>query len=331
MMKKFITILVLISISLVVCAQQSGISKLEIEFRSDYSHNFGNSSSSGFDGKYLNFSLDGNITPNISYSLKQRLNKSISQSNLFSATDWATITYTTKKWQLSAGKQVVAIGGYEYDAAPIDLYFTSEFWNNIPCYQFGVSASYLIGDNDYVMFQLCESPFSSDNDARFGYNLLWKSDYEWYQTFTSLNLFQTAPSGYIGYIAIGNLFRFGRFTISLDVMERIQEGSLDGENISLMGDIKYHVNDKLTLLINGSYDFNNSEYDNDFCVLRGINIPRVSGGLEWFPLKNRDLRIHTLFNHNFGDSEGVIGVLIPNTSTINIGVTWKANLLNIKQ
>lgn len=330
-MKRFISILIISIFTLTSFAQESGISKLEIEFRSDFSHNFGYSSSTGFDGKYLNFSLDGNITPNISYSLKQRLNKSISQSNLFSATDWATITYTTKKWQLSAGKQVVAIGGYEYDAAPIDLYFASEFWNNIPCYQFGVSASYIIGDNDYVMFQLCESPFSNDNDARFGYNLLWKGDYDWYQTFSSLNLFQTAPNCYIGYIAIGNLFKFGKFTISIDIMERIQNGSIDGENMSFMGDIKYKVNDKLTLLVNGSHDFNNSEKDNDYCVLKGINISRLSGGLEWFPLKNNNVRVHALFNHNFGDKEGVIGVLTPKTSTINLGITWKANLLNIKK
>ena len=95
---------------------------------------------SGAKGDYLNLKLNGTIGSNFSYSWRQRFNKKINDSHFFDATDWVYLTYQTDAhWSLSAGKQVVLIGGYEYDAAPIDIFMASEYWNNIPCYQFGAS------------------------------------------------------------------------------------------------------------------------------------------------------------------------------------------------
>lgn len=57
--------------------------------------------------------------------MRHRLNKKNNDASFFDATDWLYLAYRKDNWELSAGKQVVAIGGYEYDAAPIDLYFCS--------------------------------------------------------------------------------------------------------------------------------------------------------------------------------------------------------------
>jgi hypothetical protein len=85
-------------------------------------------SNSGFRGKYLNVLLSGDIGKHWSYSYRQRLNKAHANQSFFDATDWIHLTYTLNKhWSFNAGKQVVGIGGYEYDRAPIDLYFCSEY------------------------------------------------------------------------------------------------------------------------------------------------------------------------------------------------------------
>ncbi len=53
--------------------------KLQAEVRLDYQHDWldGHTvkDNTGFEGKYINFRLDGNITDGLSYSWRQRLNK----------------------------------------------------------------------------------------------------------------------------------------------------------------------------------------------------------------------------------------------------------------
>ncbi|MDE5668105.1 MAG: porin, partial [Duncaniella sp.] len=43
---------------------------------------------SGFEGKYINIQADGNITDALSYSWRQRLNKTHKDASFFDATDW---------------------------------------------------------------------------------------------------------------------------------------------------------------------------------------------------------------------------------------------------
>ena len=68
---------------------------------------------SGFKGKFINIRMDGDLGHGVTYSYRQRLNKAHSDQSYFDATDWLKLTYTTGNWSLSAGKQVVGIGGYE--------------------------------------------------------------------------------------------------------------------------------------------------------------------------------------------------------------------------
>ena len=117
-------------------AQDNGL-RLQAETRIDYSGEQLKSDDykAGFYGRYLNVILSGTIGDKFSYAYRQRLNKAHADQSFFDATDWLYLNYApSSNWQFSAGKQVVAIGGYEYDRAPIDLYFCSEFWNNIACY-----------------------------------------------------------------------------------------------------------------------------------------------------------------------------------------------------
>ena len=81
---------------------------------------------SNFDGRYLMFMLDGNISPKFSYSLRYRMihpNHEGTWRGVFNATDWAQLTYRpTKNWEISAGKMLVFYGSYEFDKNPLDVY-----------------------------------------------------------------------------------------------------------------------------------------------------------------------------------------------------------------
>ena len=169
-MQKIICTLCLVISTLCVMAQESKVVNLQFETRMDYQREYldGDAvkSNSGFKGKYLNVILNGTINDHWSYSYRQRLNKAHADQSFFDATDWVHLTYKANdNWSFNAGKQVVGIGGYEYDRAPIDLYFCSEYWNNIHCYQMGVSTTYNNNKgNDSFLAQICESPFNFKNE-----------------------------------------------------------------------------------------------------------------------------------------------------------------------
>ncbi|MDE6630785.1 MAG: OprO/OprP family phosphate-selective porin, partial [Bacteroidales bacterium] len=98
---------------------------------------------SAFSGKYINFMLNGNISDKFSYHFRYRFNKITSFGEFFNAVDWAYLDYDINpNWRVSAGKQMVYIGGFEYDYAPIDVYFWSGANENITCYEMGVSGQY---------------------------------------------------------------------------------------------------------------------------------------------------------------------------------------------
>ena len=136
-------------------AQEGHVVSVALEARGDYQRDYVDGeavkSDCGFKGKFLNLRVDGDINEHFSYTFRHRLNKTTFNSEFFDATDWLQLEYRPDEhWSLSGGKQVVDIGGWEYDRAPIDLYFCSEFWNQIPCYQWGARVAYIFSDNDRI-------------------------------------------------------------------------------------------------------------------------------------------------------------------------------------
>lgn len=340
-MKRFLTISLLIS-SFCLYAQEGEILKLNFEVRADYQQEYLQGEkidpNSGFKGKYVNFALNGNITDNFTYAYRQRMIKPNKDASFFDCVDWATLTYNNRNWTISGGKQVVGIGGYEYDYAPIDIYFASEFWNNIACYQFGVSTSYTLDNGkDTFLLQFCESPFrktayNTEMKEMFAYNLMWTSTHGFFKSLYSVNMIEYLPGRFINYIVAGNQFSFRNVEIRLDVMNRsVCSDYSIGKDMSFIGEVFWSPLDRLTIFAKMSHDFNRTETTGDFCVLPGTEITRIGGGLEYYPLKNyRNIRLHLIGCYTFGETVPS-AVLRPEQTIIEAGLTWKVNLLNVKR
>ena len=312
---------------------------LQAETRIDYSGEFLKSDASngkaGFNGRYLNVILSGTIGDKFSYAYRQRLNKAHADQSFFDATDWIYLTYApSSNWQLSAGKQVVAIGGYEYDRAPIDLYFCSEFWNNIACYQFGVSAAYATNSgNDKILFQVCQSPFRANADNMYAYNLMWMGSHKWYQSIWSVNLVEHRHKEHIAYVALGNQFSFGGFRLQLDYMLRASSGDALFKDYSIMGEAAYNIADKVNLFGRVTYDINSTmdELPNDYCVMPNTELTRLGAGLEFYPLpkNNRSIRLHAVYSYTLGHNGNPNGVLQDGHSMFSVGLKWKIDIVSI--
>ncbi len=336
-MKKFLCTCLAVAAMGTASAQDSKWLNLQGEVRVDYQREYldGDAikSNSGFKGKYVNFMLSGQITDKFSYSYRQRLNKAHSDQSFFDATDWVYLTYQANKhWSFSGGKQVVGIGGYEYDRSPIDLYFCSEYWNNVPCYQFGVSASYATSSGrDKIQVQMCESPFNLENEDMYAYNLMWYGSHGWFNTIYSANAMEYRPGKFIYYLALGNEFQFGKVKWQLDFMNRATEGhAFFFKDCLVMSELSCPIGKHVSVFGKVTYDVNRTGEEGDRCVYTGSELTRVGGGVEYYPLSNgnRDIRFHANFCYSWGNNSNVSGTMLPKQSIVDLGVTWKVDILS---
>lgn len=337
-MKKIFCTLLFFACTLMLSAQENSLVDLKAEVRFDYQREYLDGSSvksnSGFKGKYLNVILNGTINEHFSYSYRQRLNKAHADQSFFDATDWIHLTYRLNdNWSFNAGKQVVGIGGYEYDRAPIDLYFCSEYWNNIACYQFGVSTTYKTNaGNDSFMAQFCESPFNFKNEDLYAYNLMWYGSHGWYNSIWSLNAQEYSSGKFIYYIALGNEFKLGDAKLQLDFMNRATDGhAFFFKDFSLMGELSYLINNKINVFGKITYDVNNTSKEGDYCVFPGTELTRIGAGVEYYPLKNgnRNLRFHLFACQAFGKNGNENGTMLPDQTIVDLGVKCKVDIIKL--
>ena len=332
------TLLALFCCQLAFSQQEAKLFNLGMETRLDYQREYIDEEAvkdnCGFKGKYLNIRIDGQLNDKFSYSYRQRLNKGHADASYFDATDWIYLKYqANNNWGFTAGKQVVAIGGYEYDRAPIDIYFASEYWNNIRCYALGVNAIYTFNEgNDQVQAQICESPFIQPGEDMYAYNLIWYGSHGWFNTIYSVNMIENAPGEFINYITLGNKFNVGDFSLELDLMNRaVENQTFFFKDFSVMGELSYAPNDKFNVFAKATYDVNNSDNSGDFCVFPGTEITRIGAGFEYFPLADKSVRLHAYFCQNFGDNGNPSGALLDKQTIASVGLKWKMNLLSFKK
>ena len=299
----------------------------------------------GGDGVYLN--IDGKIAKNFSYSLCQRFFSAHGEDDsAFDNTDWLTLSYDVGQFSFTAGKDVVMLGSYEYDAYDIDSYFdmNSMFYNSFNCYQWGVKVAWTPSDEGSIALQVTNSPFSlyPREDNLYAYNLAWSDSWNWYSSIWSVNMFEYQPGKYVKCIALGNMFYIGNLSLGLDC-------------ITLDTNLKDKVDDQFTINFMPSYEFGNRfrlfgklgwesvgedlPYDftgeylsaEDMALANDENIYTLpaflvagqdywfyGAGLEYFPIKDNDsVRLHAVWaSNNFTKRH-----------SINVGLTWKFDLV----
>ncbi len=294
-----------------------------------------NDDASGFRGSWLNMRLDGQICKGLTYSYRQRFNK-LTERSFFDATDWIHLDWQAADWfSLSAGKQVVAIGGYEYDRAPIDLYYCSEFWNNIACYQIGVSGTFKASPGDNLLLQLCNSPMrgyiideSGRNcgNSKIALNLMWYGSHGFYDTMWSVNAFQNTRDSWMYYIALGNRFNITDWLrLDLDLMDRLGKGSGFVGDFSIMSELSAAPADGLRIHAKFTWD-RNRKCDGDWLVARGTNVRSISGGAEYSPVKKarEAVKLFAVAGYSYGDCPGVLG---DRDLQIQAGVKFRLDIL----
>ncbi|MBR5603174.1 MAG: hypothetical protein IKW51_03055 [Bacteroidales bacterium] len=321
------------------------IDKLSIEGRADFDYfNENKSSTSGIDGKYFNFEMKGSFLQDFSYRVRQRIDMYKGSSK----TDFMILSYhANKNWSLTAGKMPLAVGGWEYDLAPIDVYYASYFWNTFDCYDVGGQVEFHTNDGNHdIIFQVTNSTFTKEKfQNMYAYNLIWYGRMGCFTTSYSINMMEQRKGQFINYIALGNMFDLGRFDFYVDFMNRgfFNQSDFFLGDFSVIGEAKYAFTDKFTGIVKGGYDRNKHSYVEykdghpqyipfDYTVTPGVEYSFAGLGFESYPYKgNQNVRLHGFFALNkLGSLYDFAGLdLAPVESKLtyqfNLGVTWRIN------
>ena len=298
------------------------IPDISLDMRGGFQQDFGNSTGRFFgDGLYLD--INGNISPHFSYSLNQRLASSYYEDNSgFNGTNWLTLSYENDYFGVTFGKDALLVGSFEYDAYDLDTYYTmnSMFYNMLDCWQWGVSASWYPSEGQTLTLQVANSPFSWDDDM-FAYNAGWRGEWDFYESYWTVNMWQYDHNRYVKALNLGNRFYWRSFTIDLEYMTRA-------------ADLKGIFKDDYTFLVAPSYMFAQSfrafakfglesvkddlPYELAYEGYTGSKYYFYGAGIEIFPFFNKDIRLHAAWSgNNFGENY------------LDIGLTWKMNLTSM--
>lgn len=321
-----------------IAAQDSDIVNIGVDARVDFQHESTDghtvNSNSGFEGKYIMLRVDGEIIPGLTYSWRQRFNKSTFDSSFFDSTDWIYLDYAYRGWHFQVGKEVVMIGGWEYDRNPLDLYSCSVFWNNIPCYDLGVSAGYDVSEGDRLSFQATQSPFfTHENRNMYAYNLMWSGRHGIYEALWSANMVEYRKGRFINYLALGNKFNFNKFSLELDFMNRAASGqAFFFKDCSVMGELSYTPTERWRVHAKMTFDRNSTKTDKDLTVASGTNLKMAGTGVEFFPLLHRKhtLRLHANIYYSWGENANPADIMQDKSLMVSAGLTWHMNLFNLK-
>ena len=298
---------------------------------------------SNFNGRYLMFMLDGNISPKFSYSLRYRMihpnhthdfdkdNSLVgSWRGMFNATDWAQLTYRpTKNWEISAGKMLVFYGSYEFDYNPLDVYMWSAWGGRVGCFQFGVMGKYITDDRrNNILFQINNSPFADPLSlgALYSYSAQWNGNFGVFNALYSVNFFEYQPGRFINYISLGNQFNFGPVKFELDYQNRYgARGTHFLKDFSLIGKLNYNCMNRLNVFVKGGIDYNMAQEEGesdviDMLVLPGERNVYYGAGLEFFPIKDsKNVRIHAFWQSGSNNLDGQSW----NNHNVGVGFKWR--------
>ncbi len=293
-MKKFI--LALLFLPAAVAAQEPLDIRLDLRLDGRVTEDYRT-----FQGHTFKLWLVGDITPDIHYRVRHRLNKPTDplREGFSGATDQAWVSFDfggKRQWTITAGKQSVQFGTFEYDYNPADIYLPTMCFDDLDAYKTGVNVAYrFAGQELNLQLVNSDSPqFASEawKDKALALNVLWVGSLwqDMVRTRWAYGAFQHSRGKFYSWLTAGVQFNVGAFTTELDYYDgkRMMEAvEVDDKSLSL--NLKYNFG-KWRPQLKGVWNERNSH------ATRGIQAVA-----EYYPFTGprlEDLRFHAAYMYN---------------------------------
>ena len=323
MRPKLLTFLTFLLAASLLRAQQTHVDEVSVDTRATFHQQTTDGVyDSHFQGDHLNLHIKGQLTDNLTFRVRQRLNKKVDEKNPFNATDFLWLKWqATPRWAFTAGKQAIYIGGYEIDSPPIDVYYYGAFSSRLyQYYAFGATVTFTPVPGQNISLQFCPSPISPGTQDAYSYNLYWNGHIlpHW-KTVWSYNLVEDMYARKMNYLVLGNKFDLGALVVDVDLIDRasfkqknfLSDWSVIVKAILTLG--KWNLCTKVGYERNDAANVDADGISYDLTLPAGNNYLYGGAGVEYFPLGNDNLRIHAAY---FRDNHDAV-------NNFDIGVTWR--------
>lgn len=226
--------------------------------------------------------------------------------------DWAYLTFNLGNISISAGKDVITTGAFEFDENDWDLHpaLMSGLWNNLACYQWGGKVTWTNDSENtgvslqYMASPYGERPFADGPILGSTLSLEWRGEYGPYRNIWSLTALGAMAAGVEGgtpplplVACLGNRLDLGDFTLGFDWYSKSgSANSIFNEGSTFLASVEYAPSDKWNFLVKGGREMADwsetamlPEGGMEYSFKRGEN---WFGGasVHWFPVEN--LRLH---------------------------------------
>lgn len=321
----------LLSVPLTLAAQDDNVS-VQIWARGGYRQERVDgrfqSGTGGFSVEHFNLFITGNITPKWSYQYYHHLNKATSVSNFFDAADWASISFCpSDKWEIMGGKQMVELGGWEYYTPPIHLFFCTEFWNQMPLFQWGLAMYRKLHSDGKIALQISGSPFrtyATDKEL-YAYSTSWRGQWGYWSWANSTNLFEYTTHQYMHLVVLGNRIEVGNIRFEADFIHRADLKNYNPfKDFSAVGGLFWNSSERTAVFAKLTYDVNASGEGFDNAVLDGTELLQAGAGVEFWPEgRGMNLRLHLFCSRGIGTNANTSTAVVHGNSVLfNVGITW---------
>jgi len=333
---------------------------LQLEARADMEINFPITDTTqrdvfGFKGRYFNFKVAGNLGKHFSYYFRQRMVANPGSVLFFDNTDFLYIDYKPNdNWRIRLGKDALAVGGYEYDAPPIDVLFSTYYWDNFYCFQIAASLAYVSKDKKHsIIAQVGNSPYihytSDKQNSLLSYNLQWTGKFGPFHTSYSFNMFERERGKFMNYIALGNELVFKKWDFYFDFIHHATSYGQIMKNFAVVACANAFVTDYFSMFAKVGYEQNLDGLEARYFVRSGgmwdcLSYPgmqsvRAGLGFEFTPKTCRDIRIHIiaadyasryLAKEIAAGATSFKGIPMQHRLAIQGGVTWHIDFLQFR-
>lgn len=309
--------------------------------------------------------IAGSFSRQFSYHFRQSYNKYSnphSRDNLSSSIEYALVNWTmSDRFTLSAGKQVMALGGYEYYVNSIKVREFSEFNDNISCYQAGVQGAIHFSPTQELLLQVVNNRSGETSEA-FVYGVpegVEKAKVPVLSTVNWNGLFadgavhlryaasygQLAEGRNLYYLTAGNIYEKGPVIAYVDllysregldskgILSDLQGSSLAApctaqyaEYFTAIANFDYRVHPNWNVYVKGAYE-RAGIYKANGPFEKGLyrTTWNAQACVEYFPMRNSELLIfaHLLYKgHHLTRRARALGGESPDTQRISVGLVY---------
>ena len=307
----------------------------------------------------------GSFSKEFNWHFRQSFNKYSNPhalDNLSSSIEYAYVNWKpSEKFNLTVGKQFVAMGGYEYYLNSNKIREFSEFNDYVAAYQAGVSAAFNPLPTQELVLQVTNFRSGEDKDmyvygrpegiAKAKVPVLATLNWNGLFADKSIHLRYAASWGQqaegknILYLTAGNIYEKGPVVAYVDVMYSRQgldnhctisdmqgpmvENPVTAQNteyLSVIADFDYRFHPHWNAYIKGAYE-TAGVYKANGLFEKGLyrTTWNLQGCVVFFPMANSELMIfgHVLHKgHKLTDRARALGAIAPDTQRISVGLVY---------